>query len=334
MPWSGGSFSRTNGVNTGSTTWQQDEAGAVDIEADRHDTHDQDLADGIDACLAKDGSNAMTGDLAMGGNDISNCGAASIDALGLDLGPELTISSGAVTATNSYHLIDTEGDAATDDLDTISFSGQTGTILIIQATDSSRTIVAKDGTGNLYLEGDFSMDHAGDTLTLIFYSGIGWRELSRSNNTDGGNSAPLKYTTGSATRSATVTPTDDASLAGWTLAAATTYKVTGCLKFQCASSGIDARIRLQTDNAFTVAALSHVDVSEGATVGGDVMPDPTDDTGGGFVDIAGGSDTVVHLSGFITTNAAAVVDFQWAQWASNVTAVQLDRSSWIHIEKM
>lgn len=75
MAWNGsGSFSRTNGTNTGTTVWQQDEAGAVDIEADRHDTHDQDLADGINACLAKNGENAMTGDLNMGSNDITNAG--------------------------------------------------------------------------------------------------------------------------------------------------------------------------------------------------------------------------------------------------------------------
>lgn len=182
MPWSGGSFSRTNGVNTGATTWQQDEAGAVDIEADRHDTHDQDLSDGIDACLAKDGSNSMTGNLAMGGNNITNCGSASIDALGLDLGSELTISSGAVTATNSYHLIDTEGDASTDDLDTISFSGQAGTILVIGPADGARTVVAKDATGNLQLAGDFDLDSTNDRLVLM-WSGSAWIELSRSNNT-------------------------------------------------------------------------------------------------------------------------------------------------------
>lgn len=73
MAWDGaGNFTRTNGSNTGATVWQQDEAGAVDIEADRHDAHDQDLAAGIEACLAKNGENAMTGDLDLGGNAIVN----------------------------------------------------------------------------------------------------------------------------------------------------------------------------------------------------------------------------------------------------------------------
>ena len=51
MPWGGippsQLFTRSNGFNTGSDLWQQDDAGGVDIESNRHDTHDQDLADGM-----------------------------------------------------------------------------------------------------------------------------------------------------------------------------------------------------------------------------------------------------------------------------------------------
>lgn len=79
MAWDGsGNFNRSNGTYTGATVWQQDEVAAVDIEADRHDTHDEDLADGIEACLAKNGENAMTGDLNMGGNALTSLQAASI----------------------------------------------------------------------------------------------------------------------------------------------------------------------------------------------------------------------------------------------------------------
>lgn len=67
MPWSGsGSFSRTNGDNTGSTLWDQDRTDGDKIVASRHDTHDQDLSDGINACLAKNGENAATANLNMG----------------------------------------------------------------------------------------------------------------------------------------------------------------------------------------------------------------------------------------------------------------------------
>jgi hypothetical protein len=99
-------------------------------------------------------------------------------------GSGLTISSGAVTATHSYHTIDTESDAIQDDLDTIIGGSVAGEILVIRAANSARTVIAKDGTGNLVLErnlGDFNMDNADDTLTLI-YDGSNWLELSRSDN--------------------------------------------------------------------------------------------------------------------------------------------------------
>jgi len=71
MPWSGGSFTRTNGVHTGSTLWVQDRDAGTKILATRHDTHDQDLADGINSTLEKSGSNAATGDLDIGSNRIT-----------------------------------------------------------------------------------------------------------------------------------------------------------------------------------------------------------------------------------------------------------------------
>jgi len=94
---------------------------------------------------------------------------------------ELTIATGAVTATGSFHAIDTEADASTDDLDTITFSGQTGTMLVIEAANGTRTVVCKDGTGNLRLAGDFSLTAGSDKLTLI-WNGTVWHELSRSDN--------------------------------------------------------------------------------------------------------------------------------------------------------
>lgn len=74
MPWSAGSFSRTNGVNTGANLWAADRDAGTKIRADRHDTHDQDLADGINATLAKDGTNAATANLDFGGFRVTNLG--------------------------------------------------------------------------------------------------------------------------------------------------------------------------------------------------------------------------------------------------------------------
>lgn len=77
MSWSGSSFSRTNGVYTGSTVWQQDNAAGVNILDTRHDTHDQDLSDGINACLNKNGANSPTADIAFGGFKATNVGSAT-----------------------------------------------------------------------------------------------------------------------------------------------------------------------------------------------------------------------------------------------------------------
>lgn len=95
---------------------------------------------------------------------------------------ELTISGGEVTVTQSFHSIDTEGDAASDDLVTIT-GGLDFTILIISAASSARSVVVKNGTGNIYLAGsDFTLDSGYDKLVLFRKGTNNWFELSRSNN--------------------------------------------------------------------------------------------------------------------------------------------------------
>lgn len=78
MPWNGsGVFTRDNGTHTGSSVWANDRDAGTKIRADRHDTHDQDLADGIQAALAKNGENAATADLPMGSNKHTGVGNAT-----------------------------------------------------------------------------------------------------------------------------------------------------------------------------------------------------------------------------------------------------------------
>lgn len=63
----------------------------------------------------------------------------------------LTIASGVVTLTNnsSSYALDTEGAAATDDLDTIN-GGQDGQIIYIRSTADARNVVIKHNTGNIW----------------------------------------------------------------------------------------------------------------------------------------------------------------------------------------
>lgn len=77
MPWSGSSFARTNGTYIGAAVWQSDASASVKIRADRHDIHDKDLADGINACLNKNGLNSPTANINWGGFKITGLGAAT-----------------------------------------------------------------------------------------------------------------------------------------------------------------------------------------------------------------------------------------------------------------
>lgn len=81
MPWSGSAgsetFSRTDGTRSGSQVWQDAEAAAVDIVSDDHDTHDQDVADGINSCLKKDGGNTATANIPMGSFKLTGLAAGT-----------------------------------------------------------------------------------------------------------------------------------------------------------------------------------------------------------------------------------------------------------------
>lgn len=94
---------------------------------------------------------------------------------------ELTIASGAITPTRSHHRVDTEADGATDDLETINTTSVSdGAILILRAENAGRTVVVKDGTGNINLQSnrDFTIDDLEKKLVLQ-RRGTDWDEVSR-----------------------------------------------------------------------------------------------------------------------------------------------------------
>lgn len=113
--------------------------------------------------------------------DATFSGGVSIAGLlNLSASTELTIASGIITVIKSYHTVDTESDASTDDLITIN-GGVEGDILVLRAAVGSRTVVLKDNTDNLRIAGDFSLDNPQDSITIMF-EGANWIELSRSDN--------------------------------------------------------------------------------------------------------------------------------------------------------
>ena len=77
MPFdSTGNFTRVH-------NWENDRLNDVDIVSDRHDEEDDNLAQGISACVCKDGRSVMTGNLNVGGCRVINIGVAqaSTDAV-------------------------------------------------------------------------------------------------------------------------------------------------------------------------------------------------------------------------------------------------------------
>lgn len=72
-----GLYIRDNGDFTGSTVWEQDDNGGFNIDADRHDVHDQNIADGLSNVICKDGQSTPTANIPFGGFRLTNVGAGT-----------------------------------------------------------------------------------------------------------------------------------------------------------------------------------------------------------------------------------------------------------------
>ena len=96
----------------------------------------------------------------------------------LDLaeGPELAIASGAIAVTHGLHPVDTESDAAFDDLDTIS-GGYQGQLVTLRLAAEGRTVEISD-VGNIVTNGRVALVKAEDRITLRFDGSV-WREIDR-----------------------------------------------------------------------------------------------------------------------------------------------------------
>lgn len=68
MPWNGsGQFNRTDGNTTGATVWDDARIAGRLVRSDDHDTHDEDIATGLENTVTRDGQNAAAANLPMGG---------------------------------------------------------------------------------------------------------------------------------------------------------------------------------------------------------------------------------------------------------------------------
>jgi len=144
----------------------------------------------------------MEGDLDMDDNAITNVGfiemsgninfnnvgnisdVVDIVMVGLQTweSTNLTISGGQITTTRSFHAVDTEGAAATDDLTKIN-GGAAGSLLILKSVNNARDVVVKDGAF-IYLAGsvDFTLTNIYDRLLLMGTGSNRFVEIARADN--------------------------------------------------------------------------------------------------------------------------------------------------------
>lgn len=99
----------------------------------------------------------------------------------LSKGATLTIASGAITVTDSYHLVGGESGNA-DALTDINGGGQAGQLLVLQSA-AAADITVTHAAGKILLHGaaNFVLTDPADTLTLM-YDGAKWVEISQANN--------------------------------------------------------------------------------------------------------------------------------------------------------
>ena len=94
---------------------------------------------------------------------------------------ELTIATGAITAYNEFHTVDTEANAASDDLDTINGGTMPGQKLTLCSNFQSRDVTVKNGTGNISCGSDRILSHPNDTISFVYFQGT-WRMTSFADN--------------------------------------------------------------------------------------------------------------------------------------------------------
>jgi hypothetical protein len=102
------------------------------------------------------------------------------------LGPqyELTMSVAGVAvkvASQRNLVIDTFGDAASQDLNNITGYAE-GDVVVISPANGARTVVVKD-SADMNLQGaDFTMDDIYDSMLLLNLGSDKWKEISRAAN--------------------------------------------------------------------------------------------------------------------------------------------------------
>lgn len=112
-------------------------------------------------------------------NEVANAvDALPLSATALAAITEKTIASGAITITTNYHTVDTESDAASDDLDSIA-GGEIGQLVVLRPANDARTVVVKHSATIICPGGrDISLAEDDDYVLLVRHSVTAWVVLA------------------------------------------------------------------------------------------------------------------------------------------------------------
>lgn len=184
-----GTYVRSDGTDVAFSALQADELAYDDATSDPLPADETAAADGVEDSAARKDHRHL-------GHGQSHNHNASIDGqtlkpydFGLQSPTELTIASGEVTRVQTFHQIDTEADAASDNLAGI-VGGAAGLICVIKPENDGRTVVVTNEDAEataanrfrLNSSLDYTMDNDRDTLIVIYDAGVSrWIELSRGN---------------------------------------------------------------------------------------------------------------------------------------------------------
>lgn len=104
-------------------------------------------------------------------------GVQKFDQINLGAPTDLTLASDAITITKSFHRVDTEAAAASDNLSTIN-GGVTGDILFLRQVNASRDVTIKHNVGNILMTSGVDFNFQADTtIALLIFTGAVWIKI-------------------------------------------------------------------------------------------------------------------------------------------------------------
>ena len=328
MAWNGsGTYTRTNGTNTGAETWQDDAAAGTKILSSRHDTHDEDLATAINACITQNNESKPTADFAPNASATYDLGTASLKWQDLHLSGAATIAGNLVTSKGSDvasatalalgtdgNYFDVTGTTTITSINTVGI----GTVVKLHFDDS---LTLTHNATDLILPGGANiLTNAGDEAEFVEYATGDWRCL----NYQKSKLWVIKSADESVNSSTTLQDDDDLQI---TLAANSDYEIEYMIFVQSASTTPDFKFQFtEPDGVYrgvgVTSAVTSVQIFDESTAATAFSLD---------------ANAIEFMKGTIvieTAGAGGVFKLEWAQDTSDATATTVKKGSSLKAVKL